>query len=349
VLQDFTRDRQRLLNAALKHNPHYPWKMMRGFEVERLARSLEALQQIAFANMGNPGRKNVIWIGRGFPAVDLVGQHSRDKAVILNAVNRTISSLLQARVTLYPIDPTMNVTYTKTSAMDDGEGGMQGGAETFTDPFNSDVNLASFGPATGGRSFRSRNDVDAEIATGVEDGEQYYTVAYVPSNRSDEDRFRRIRIKLGQPGLRARTREGYYSVEAPRTKDMLAIDVRQAAENALQYTGLPVVLASEPGKGQTSCRLSIDAHALDWQSMENGDSRAQIRIAVASIGPGNRILAYEVKEKASITKASDFKRLLDQPVTFPLEIALPTTAKRVRFIVRDEASGKIGSAEIKVN
>jgi hypothetical protein len=57
---------------ALDHLPAVlPWKQMNAgsFFWELFDQSMNALQLIALQNRGVPGRKNIIWVGRGGPGV----------------------------------------------------------------------------------------------------------------------------------------------------------------------------------------------------------------------------------------------------------------------------------------
>ncbi len=348
VLQNYTRDRELLLADLKKHTPKYPWKLQKGWGVDRMEHSLVALQQIAAATMGIPGRKNVVWVGAGFPAINLIGVHQYIKDEIDGEVNLTINRLLEARVSLYPIDPTIMTSMRKVAATDSGDPGLGLFANLDTDPFDSDVNLANLGPATGGRSYHWRNDIADVIQTSVDDGASYYTIAYVPSNRSDDAKYRKIRIKM-RPGLTARTRDGYYSTDTPMTKDVVAVDIEQAVENRLLYSGLPVSLTGRANQNTVSCTLYVNAQAISWQTLPNGDSRAQLKVAMAGFNANNKRLSYEVGEKISTTPAADFKALLKRPVALHVQVPVSADVKRLRFVVRDDATGHMGAIDVDPN
>jgi VWFA-related protein len=354
VLHDYSQDRDVLLAVLAHHMPRYPAKTMNGVVTERLARSLLALQQIAAATMGMPGRKNVVWVGAGYPPINLISVHTEVKTSVEDGINRTINRLLEARVTVYPIDPSLMTSWEKTAAIDSGDpdlGLFQNQVpdlQQLPDPFDTDVNMGAFGPATGGRAFHWRNDIDKVIQSSVADGARYYTLAYVPSNRSDKPNYRVIRIKM-PPGLVARTRDGYYSTDVPMTRDMVSLDVLQAAESTLPYTGLPVTVTGKAANGRIRCTLLVDAQALSWQSLSNGDSRVQVRIAMAGFSGADKRLAYEVKEMSSLTPAAKFQALLREPVAFPVEAPLSGKVKRLRFVVRDESTGHMGTVDVDPN
>ena len=67
---------------------------------------------------------------------------------------------------------------------------------------------------TGGLAIAHTNDLGAGLAGVVEELGQYYEVVYTPPNPVQDGRFRRIQVKVSRPGVRLRTRSGYYATPA---------------------------------------------------------------------------------------------------------------------------------------
>ena len=79
----------------------------------------------------------------------------------------------------------------------------------------SEQNLQQLSEVTGGRmykpvSFTNLEQIYSEVA---EDLRSQYSIYYSPANRTRDGRFRRVRVEMTDPRLRARTRIGYF---APR-------------------------------------------------------------------------------------------------------------------------------------
>ena len=90
-----------------------------------------------------------------------------------------------------------------------------------TDPVERESNprlLKQLADASGGEAFRPRDvtqvgDVLRHIARDIRN---MYTIGYVPTSITSDDRFRRIRVEVAAPGrggLRVRTRSGYVVAE----------------------------------------------------------------------------------------------------------------------------------------
>jgi hypothetical protein len=356
-LQDYTLNRQAVLTALKNHFPEYPWRLMQSGKTgpgaaERLAMSLGSLEQIAEAVSGHPGRKNVIWVGRGFPAINIQDSTDQEAAVIQKAVQHVIDVMRDARITLTTIDPTANTTaivdIETPEDLDIAEGA--NGA----DPMAGLVNFQLLAPATGGRVYLSRNDVDAEIGTSIRDGDNYYTLSYTPTSQNDAAQpYRRISIKMSRPGLTATTRNGYYiqaTAPAPdsapavlkQNLDKIAFDLGGAANSQLVYTGLQVTahrLADPPN----AFAVDIDARDLSLQRQSEGDAQAEITLMIASFNRQNKMIAHQIQETTAPIKSDATSA---QRAEFRIQAAIPADAARVRVVARDAVSGKMGTADL---
>ena len=339
LLQDYTQKRADVLAALKAHFPEYPWKMANGGKggpnaVERIVQSLSSLLQIAEATRGTPGRKNVT------------------------------QTLLATRVAVYYIDPTANNSAT-VGIMVPGDSADE---DTFVDvdPFNADINFDEFAPATGGKIFLSRNDVNNEIASSIDNGNTYYSITYTPTSlNEDAAKFRNIKIKLTNPNLIATTREGYYpegentnniqadaSLGAAQRAHLLQMEMSQAALSAMSYNGLS--LAAQKSADSKQWQINVDAKDLSWTPAPDGTQVAEVTaMAVAFDDRGNgggakshagaksRMLGHVSRELQSERKADS----VAGAATFQLPVDIPAGTTRMRFILRDAVSGKIGTLD----
>ena len=71
VLNDYTQNKQAILDSLDHHFVQYPWQAQQiMWRAEIFATAFGSLMRVAEATEGHPGHKNMIWIGRGFPAVN---------------------------------------------------------------------------------------------------------------------------------------------------------------------------------------------------------------------------------------------------------------------------------------
>ena len=360
-LRDYTQDRDVLLNDVKKHMPEYPSKLMTGTQgagaVERMAQTLSSLEQLSQASEGTPGRKNVIWVGVGFPSSDLVGLDPTTAATIESAVRRCTDMLLAARITLYTINPTTNTTTTlDVSTPDDLDNAED---ESGGQPFAGMIQFSNFAPATGGRAFLSRNDIHNEIAEGIAAGADYYTLSYAPTNASeDAARYRNIRVVMKDPSLHATTRNGYFPAvsaaiatasEPPKQeRAQLQLDLSSAVNSTMSYNTLKVSARKvATAAGAATYAITVGegnpATAITWRVAPDGQTAlAEATVLAAWYGSQNKLLGH-VAQELTATRPAVSEEEAGFELSVPLGATKPT---RLRLVVRDPINGHMGTVDI---
>jgi VWFA-related protein len=214
VLRDYTQSKEEILKALDHHFVVDPWQLRNGSWLsERYSTALVSLRRVSEAVIGHPGHKTMIWVGRGFPTLNLAKMPTDDQTRLHSAVQQTIDQLRDARVTLYTIDPA-GVMFDASKYDEGSPGDFQGSLA----PFGGNPDFAAIASATGGRNLYGRNDVDREIGTSIRDGSSFYSFSYRPTNPTTSAmKFRRIKVVVDRPGLAVVTRQGYYpDLGAPR-------------------------------------------------------------------------------------------------------------------------------------
>src|SRR6266581_1447168 len=72
--------------------------------------------------------------------------------------------------------------------------------------------LADLAASTGGLLIANTNDMRTSLARAVGDLAGYYELAYTPTNRDYDGRFRRIGVKVSRKDVTVQTRSGYFAV-----------------------------------------------------------------------------------------------------------------------------------------
>ncbi len=343
VLRDYTQDKEQILSALEHHFGGYPWQAHNGgWLAERYGTAFESLRRVAQAVVGHQGQKNMIWVGRGFPALNFANLQIDSANRVENAVQECVNVLRDARVTLYTIDPAglqVNNTY--------------GAAAEFNDPFGGNYQFSQLAKATGGRTLYGRNDVDVEIGTAIRDGSSAYTLTYRPTSPvANPQKFRKIVVTVERPGVKVYTREGYYLQRGPgrvnpvNPSRRLVADLVSADTSTMVYDGVPITIENTAEKLDEYV-VRVPGRALAWSAATDTEPRhAEMILMVSTYDKKGK----EIKREAKIVKAS-------APATVPptgriergLAVAykLPPDQKavRVRFTVRVTASGRIGTAD----
>ena len=353
VLQDYTRDPNQLKTALEHHRPAIPWRLGQGVEGagERISISFRSLHSIAIANLGSGRRNNLVWISPGFPIFIADGISADMQKKLFDDIRLLSDELLRARMTIYTVDP-RGVGMGRRSPFDSRIRTSDEAASLTRDKqiAFSDLALTTLSNETGGHSFYGHEDVDREIASSISEGENYYTLSYYPADHNFNGSFRKVKLTVAKPGLVAHTRDGYYALAtpAPPTDKETATNLAYALMDPLSFASIPVHLAkvtlsaSEP-QGQFG--IAIEAKALQWDAAANGTVQCHLDIASADFASDGRPVHLVTHPFSFVLRSTpeDAKRRV---VDLSVKLAVDRPAHRVRILVRDRATGYMGSADV---
>ncbi len=346
VLRDYTTSRKEILDA-LDHHMASINSMMRAnspsWAESQFKQVFGSLVNVAQATAGHPGHKNMIWIGRGFPTVDPETLTTEDQESLDKTIASCSNLLRDARVTLYSIDP---AGLTVAVPAQDADG------FPLESPFGGQVDFDTMVEATGGQALHGRNDVDGLIAESVRDGESFYTISYRPSAGGDQTKeFRNIHVVMKDRSLTASTREGYFTkadaIDPARDakgklSDRLVFDVDSAAASLLVYDGIPLSVARD---GVATDHFVLHMHGSSLLAKDDGlkGSNVQLTVVLESFNRRGKVLQRNAHLVTVRLAAPGSTPASDETVDLPETISTDPPVARVRFVVRDNASGKIGA------
>ncbi len=151
--------------------------------------TLDAMKQLAGYLGGIAGRKNVIWFSGAFPLVMLPdASQSRpfeNVGSFREEVQETADMLTAARVAIYPVDASGLWAPTEFSAANNivNQNAAQSAqwSQQREQHYNDQATMQEVADDTGGKAYLETNDLDRAVASAVENGARYYTLAYVPA------------------------------------------------------------------------------------------------------------------------------------------------------------------------
>jgi VWFA-related protein len=345
VLHDYTQNKQAVIDALDHHFVANPWRnTSNSWAAERLGTAFLTLRRVAEATIGHQGHKNMIWIGRGFPALDFSRVAVDTSNRVENEVQRCVNALRDARITLTTIDPAGLLV----------DQYAYGSVARFEDPFGGNYEFAKLARATGGRTIYGRNDVDAQIAAAAADGANFYTLVYRPTSGSENPaKFRKIVVTVDRPGAVVTTREGYYLSRGPGRVDpaapnrRLVSDLVSAESSTMVYDGVEMTMTPVADRPNVF-KLHIAPRSLAWTPATDTEPRkAEVILMVTTFDKKGKELKrvardLTVKAAADVPPTGRIERALDINYTLDPD----PKAKRVRFVVRVAASGRIGTADL---
>lgn len=321
--------------------------------------TLGALNSIIGGLRDIPGRKALVLVSDGFPLADSrtdregVGQ---GRANSLRAfLNRLIDQANRAAAIIYTVDARALQPLNITAA--DNLRGTNANAQDLVlsnldDRREKQVQLEEglkfLSDQTGGRFS---NDLGEGINAMLDDQNGYYLLGYDPEESSfspQPDKFRNITVKVKRPGLRARARKGFLAGTdegrpASRQIADALISPFAAGDLRLRLTALFNHMQNEGS--YLRALLHIDADNLTF-TREDGDwQRGVFDIVAVTLGESGAIIdevsrTHTIRlrgEARARVQAEGFAYIVDLPVK-------KAGAYQLRAVVRDTASGRLGSA-----
>jgi hypothetical protein len=274
---------------------------------------------------------------------------------LFDSIRRLSDQLLKARISIYSVDPRgVQIKPALFGNNNFAYAAYLSGLTQTNDAAFGNLAIQTLATQTGGHVFYGRNDVDQEIATSLRDGSSYYTLAYSPSNKNFHGEFRKIRISVIQrPELKVQTRDGYYAMPAGETVSLK----RQQDElvnsllTPIPFNGIPLPLSytqvNKSPAPHIRIRFVISSASLSWTPDATGRPSAQITVAAADKskhGPwkASQLHVYTVFMPEGTSPSAK----VETSVSFEMPYR---NSNHLRFVVRDDASGHIGSSEINID
>jgi VWFA-related protein len=177
---------------------------------DKVRLSLDALESLIAQEKGKPGKKMVIWVSPGWPLLSGFRQLSQGQMQhIYDNVARMSSELRDARMTLYSVDP-LSASGVETDRFNYYQNFTKG----LTKPANAelgDLGLQVLAVQTGGQAIYGGTPIQNSLDKCVADLNASYvlTIEAAPPEKGSE--FHAIEVKVATPGLKVRTRNGYYT------------------------------------------------------------------------------------------------------------------------------------------
>jgi VWFA-related protein len=192
--------------------------------------SLKALDFLIAQASRRPGRKLLIWLSPGW-RLQTSGNwvaSAKDQQMLYNKVATLSTAMRAARVTLYSLDPSgINSELTFQQIYE----AYLKGVDTPNHVDYGYLLLQVLATQTGGKALSATNDLAGLISKCMEDARAYYVISFNPPPSAHPNEYHSIEVQIDKPGLKARTRIGYYAWPAAPGKQPTPSASLQAPAN----------------------------------------------------------------------------------------------------------------------
>jgi VWFA-related protein len=320
------------------------------FNVFNTDQKLAAVEGLANVLGGIPGRKALVEFTGG---ITQTGEENRTQLrAATDAANRADVSIysIDSRG-LFAVPPGGDTTTNAATGTS-----MFTGASVFhqTDQReDSRDTLATLSTDTGGKAFFDLGDLSEAFPKIQQDNTGYYLIGYrLGADVKRDGRWRAIRVKVSAPGAHIRYREGYY---APRDFQHLEKEDRDQQLADAVNSDNPVVelpVAVETGMFRLSeqqtyipVAAKISASALDWAE-KHGKREAEFDFAVdVRAVPSGQAVA-QLRDTTQVNLVPErFQQINQKNLLYQGGVVLAPGNYRLKFVARENESGKIGTFE----
>ncbi len=305
--------------------------------------TLQAFLSLAWSLSGVPGRKSVVWLTGGFPFyLDSFTSVPGDNASRV-LYERAMKALNDAQISIYPVDVRGLLNDPAYFASNAGPT-PAGDATSFLQ--DSTLNsLKNFAKMTGGRAYYGSNDLAGAIKHAAEDSSSYYLLSYYLNTHNSKPGWRKLQVVVSRPGAEVAARAGFLATNASLNPEAThKADVEFALSSPFDSTGIAVAeqwqgISPDGSKRKIGFALSVRAEGLIDEADKN---RFDLEFVARATKKGTiaDTVGQTIKGTLSPNALAQIKA---DGIFYRNSFDLAPGEYQVRFVVRDNLSGKIGS------
>ena len=208
---------------------------------------------------------------------------------------------------------------------------------------------------TGGQSsvYDYADNATAKIVASTASS---YLLGYAPANLQWDSRYRNIEVRVNRRDVTVLYRHGYFAHEDVGPTDyrraVTYSRVTLAANNQQEMHGIRMaVLEATPGRADgkaiVTVRVRVDVGAIGFAA-DAGLNAATLDLAFFCGDQDNENVGESWQQLALKLTDADLGRMRTEQLTYVTRIAAKGPANRVRAIVYDFASDRVGSASAPI-
>jgi len=320
--------------------------------------SLGALHFVVNGLRELPGRKSVVLFADDLRILNRDDINTR----VRDSLERLTDLASRASVVIYAIDsrglPTLSLTAQDRVTRGDAVRQAARLEQRRSDYLHSQDGLTQLAEQTGGLFLHGSNDLGEHLREVMDDQQGYYLIGYTPEASTFDAKtgrrlFRKITVRVRRPGLRVRSRSGFYALPdsearaAPRGRDQ---QLDAALSSPFSSGAIPLKLTALFGNHATAgsfvhCFLHIDGRQITFDPPDGGWRQAVMDILLVTFdGEGTEVdrsnRTYTVR-----VRGEEYRRALRNGFIYRVYHSVKKPgAYQFRVAVRDAGSEKTGSA-----
>jgi hypothetical protein len=275
---------------------------------------------------------------------------------VLPLYEHTWQLLNDAQIALYPVD-VKGLEVVTTPSISVRNPGKNYARNMSWRQMDTQSTLQTFASMTGGRAYYNSNDLVKGFRDAVSDSAQYYMLGYYLDRSRRKDGWRKLAVKVKHDHTQVRARSGFFVTKATvDPENSRNSDISSALQSPLDFTSLPLVVrwgkievAKEPGKKRVNYEMHLAPDAAQIDEADN--NRVALDFLALARMPNGKQANQPTDQKFSTNLSPERVAAIRQKgIVYSGAMDLAAGEYTVRFVVRDNISGHVGSvaAPLKV-
>ena len=312
-------------------------------QAQAIETTLRAFLSLAWSLSGIPGRKSVIWMTGSFPFyLDSFTSVPGDNA--LRALyERAMKALNDAEICVYPID--VRGLLSDPAYFANGSSSAPASDATLLLQTSSVTSLTNFAKMTGGHAYYGNNDLTNALKHASADSSSYYLLGYYLGTPSGKPGWRKLQVVVSRKDAEVGARAGFLVTNASVNPEAThKADVEFALNSPFESTGIAVAeqwqaVLPDGGKKKIPFALQVPATGLINEADNN---RFDIEFLARATTKGIAADTTGQTIKGTLSPKA-LAKIKEEGISYRNSLDLAPGEYQVRFVVRDNLSGRIGS------
>jgi hypothetical protein len=216
---------------------------------------------------------------------------------------------------------------------------------------SSQETLVTLSHDTGGRAFTDSNDLTLAMKQVQKDTNIYYYIGYFSTNSKEDGKYRKIRVEVSRPGVKIEHRPGYFASKKfnQLTQQERDLQLQQAMNVDRPFVDVPLILEADYFRKDNTTTLvpiSIELYGDGLKFEDKGANRESKFEFVAQATDAKGRVASVARDAVQVRLPADkAEKLKSGGIFYSTGFQLRPGDYKLKFLVRDNLSGKLGSFE----
>jgi VWFA-related protein len=310
------------------------------FAIEDISKSLASINE----------KKSLLYFSGGIQRDGIENQASLHAAV---------NAAVRANLSIYSVDArglqAISPLGDATTGSLRGTSAYNGAAlqNNFDANFNTQEVMATLSSDTGGKAFFDSNDFSPAFERMQQDTSAYYGIGFRSTDLRRDGRYRRLSIRVDRNNVKLEYRPGYYAPADYQhsTREDRERELDEELASDLPATDVAVYMEAfyfqlDPTRYYVPVSLVVPGSQIPF--VKNGDRDKATLDVIGQVKDANGRDMGDIRDTVKLA-VDQAQQVRNKNVQYSTGFTLPPGKFHLKFVVRENQSGRMGSFEADIN